>query len=128
VRQVLLFEAGDDQGDSPYESIPLFNFASTEYEPMRWDYFVNHYDDPARQEKDNKLVWTNSTGGTYVGVNPPAGSTKKGIWYPRAGTLVSTESLRMMTPLTRTSRVVVARTMSSSQSTLIAATGPILLP
>jgi hypothetical protein len=30
---------------------------STEYEPMRWDYFVNHYQNETRQELDSKMVW-----------------------------------------------------------------------
>lgn len=54
---------------------------------MRWDYFVNHYSDEARQEQDSKMVWETPSGDHYVGNSPPAGSTPLGIWYPRTGTL-----------------------------------------
>ncbi len=54
---------------------------------MRWDYFVNHYSDIARQERDTKTVYATPGGGEYVGLYPPPGSTYKGILYPRSGTL-----------------------------------------
>lgn len=60
---------------------------STEYAPMRWDYFVNHYSDETRQEEDSKMVWETPSDDHYVGTSPPAGSTPLGIWYPRTGTL-----------------------------------------
>ena len=55
---------------------------------MRWDYYVNHYDNHTRQVQDSKFVWSTPSGGTFVGVSPPQGSAPRGIWYPRAGTLV----------------------------------------
>jgi choline dehydrogenase len=85
--KVLLIDAGDDQGENPLQTVPAFSFASSEFDGMRWDYFVNHYDDPARQVKDSKMVWTTPSGAQYVGLQPPEGSVKKGILYPRAGTL-----------------------------------------
>ena len=87
--QVLLIEAGDDQGDSLYVEIPAYNYASSEYPEMQWSYYVDHWDNVTQQEQDTKLVWKAPDGSTYVGTNPPAGSIKLGIWYPRAGTLVS---------------------------------------
>jgi choline dehydrogenase len=54
---------------------------------MKWDYFVNHYEDEARQEQDSKMTWETPTGDLYVGTGAPAGSTPLGILYPRAGTL-----------------------------------------
>jgi choline dehydrogenase len=53
---------------------------------MRWDFFVNHYDDPVEAKKDSKLAWTTPTG-YHVGKNPPAGATPKGVFYPRSSTL-----------------------------------------
>ena len=85
--KVLLIEAGNDQGAALEQMIPAFNLKATEYESMRWDYFVKHYADSARQEKDSKMCWTTPNGGTFVGLNPPSGSTPKGILYPRSGTL-----------------------------------------
>jgi choline dehydrogenase len=84
-----LIEAGDDEGDTFFETVPAFNYASSEFDQMRWDYYVNHYDNLTRQEQDSKFVWSTPTGDTFVGLHPPAGSKPKGIWYPRAGTLVS---------------------------------------
>lgn len=85
--RVLLLEAGDDNGADLNQQVPAFNLKSTEDIAQRWDYYVNHYPDSARQQKDSKLTWTTPTGELYVGLDPPAGSTQKGIFYPRAGTL-----------------------------------------
>jgi len=51
------------------------------------DYFVNHYDDPVRQETDSKMVWETPAGDQFVGPGAPTGSKPLGILYPRAGTL-----------------------------------------
>lgn len=67
--KVLLLEAGDDQGARMEYQVPSFHGKSTEVPEMRWDFFVQHYDDAVQQKKDSKYV---------------AG---KGILYPRAGTL-----------------------------------------
>ncbi|RDW68107.1 hypothetical protein BP6252_09503 [Coleophoma cylindrospora] len=84
---VLLIEAGDDQGTSLEQSVPAFHARSSEYTPMKWDYFVKHYANDTRQQEDSKYVWTQPDGTDYVGTTPPAGSTGKGVLYPRAGTL-----------------------------------------
>lgn len=89
---MLLIDAGDDQGNSILQQVPALQLQSTQDPAQRWDYFVHHYADNTRQEKDSKLVWRTPDGGTFVntpGVNtaPPAGSTPLGILYPRAGTL-----------------------------------------
>lgn len=65
---VLLLEAGTDRGDSTNYQVPAFHPKSTEDATMRWDYFVKHYSDPARQKQDSK-------------------ARADGILYPRAGTL-----------------------------------------
>lgn len=67
--------------------VPALQLQSTEYEPMRWDYFVSHYKNESRQEKDSKMAWQTPSGEHYVGHDPPTGSEPLGIWYPRAGTL-----------------------------------------
>ncbi|RFU33001.1 hypothetical protein B7463_g3332, partial [Scytalidium lignicola] len=85
--KVLLIDAGSDQGGSYQEQVPALQLQSTEYEPMRWDYFVNHYQNETRQELDSKMTWQTPSGDLHVGTNPPAGSTPLGILYPRAGTL-----------------------------------------
>ena len=54
---------------------------------MKWDYFVNHYQNETRQERDSKFTWQTPSGELFVGPGAPAGSTPLGILYPRAGTL-----------------------------------------
>ncbi|KAK1975494.1 GMC oxidoreductase [Colletotrichum cereale] len=86
-KKVLLIEAGDDQGTSiPYQ-VPALSLQSTEYGPMKWDYFVQHLSDPEEQKKDSKMTYRLPSGELYVGLNPPTGAEPLGILYPRAGTL-----------------------------------------
>ncbi|KAJ9490161.1 hypothetical protein VN97_g3117 [Penicillium thymicola] len=85
--KVLLLEAGDDQGNATQQIVPALQLQSTEYEPMRWDYFVNHYSNLTRQKEDSKMTYRTSTGDLHVGSNAPNGSEPLGILYPRAGTL-----------------------------------------
>src|SRR5688500_574085 len=80
---VVLLEAGGDPreevGDSPAHpgidrlpidyDVPAFHALASENSAMRWDYFVQHYADPAVQQQ----TFNNVEG--------------KGIYYPRAGTL-----------------------------------------
>ncbi|KAH9220896.1 glucose dehydrogenase [Leptodontidium sp. 2 PMI_412] len=89
---VLLIEAGDDQGSSIQQQVPALNLASTEYTPMKWDYYVNHYSNVTRQKQDTKMTYKTPSGGLFVeGISgnptPPAGSSPLGVLYPRAGTL-----------------------------------------
>ncbi|KAL3421392.1 choline dehydrogenase (GMC oxidoreductase) [Phlyctema vagabunda] len=86
-QKVLLLEAGDDEGAAPQQSIPAFFPAASEYAPMSWDFFVRHYPDDTREARNPKATYTTPAGETYIGLDPPAGSTLKGIWYPRTGTL-----------------------------------------
>jgi choline dehydrogenase len=87
--RVLLLEAGGDprklQGGDPQGpdrntlpedyDVPAFHSLATENEAMRWDFFVRHYKDNARQRRDKKFVATF------------AGRDVNGVLYPRAGTL-----------------------------------------
>ncbi len=69
---VLVLEAGGDVPASAranYE-VPAFHPFATEDPALRWDFFVRHYADRARQERDPKFL--------------PA---EDGVWYPRAGAL-----------------------------------------
>jgi len=68
--EVLLLEAGSDRGSQLLYQVPVFHGLSTEDETMRWDYFVQHYEDPARQRADSKYSTAHG-----------------GVLYPRAGTL-----------------------------------------
>ncbi|CZR62735.1 related to glucose dehydrogenase [Phialocephala subalpina] len=85
--KVLLIDAGSDQGTTVQESAPTLWVASTQYAPMQWNYFVNHFPTADRQLQDTKFTWQTPSGDYFVGPNPPNGSTPLGILYPRAGTL-----------------------------------------
>ena len=69
---VLVLEAGGDPRapDAATYDVPAFHPFATENPAMRWDFFVRHYGDRARQARDPKFV-----------------PDQDGIWYPRAGTL-----------------------------------------
>jgi choline dehydrogenase len=65
--RVLLLEAGSDPETYLYQ-VPCFHAYSTEEKEMAWDFFVHHYSED--EQRDPKYV--------------PA---RKGVFYPRAGTL-----------------------------------------
>jgi choline dehydrogenase-like flavoprotein len=87
--KVLLLEAGGDPrtsiGDTPQApginslpddyDVPAFHALATENSGLRWDFFVRHYADQARQEADPKYRETVD------------GKTARGVLYPRAATL-----------------------------------------
>lgn len=72
---VLLLEAGTDAGENINYQVPAFHGLSTEDAEMRWDYYVQHYDDAERGQRDTKWV------------EQPITGADPGIFYPRAGTL-----------------------------------------
>lgn len=73
---VLLLEAGGDALQSDAErlpedyQVPGFHAFASENPAMKWNFFVRHYDDEARQRKDTKYI-----------------PERRGVLYPRAGTL-----------------------------------------
>jgi choline dehydrogenase-like flavoprotein len=69
---VLVLEAGGDprSPDAADYDVPAFHPFATENPAMRWDFFVRHYDDLARQKRDPKFD-----------------VDKDGVWYPRVGAL-----------------------------------------
>jgi len=83
----LLIEAGGDEGDNPtYSDIGNFNEAAND-ELTRWDFWVKHSDDPARDLKFEHTTWDTGDGTFYVGLDPPEGAKLLGIQYPRAAVL-----------------------------------------
>jgi choline dehydrogenase len=68
--QVLLLEAGSDCGANLTYEVPVFHGLAAEDPAMSWDFFVQHYADPARQRADSKYSEAHG-----------------GILYPRAGAL-----------------------------------------
>lgn len=97
--KVLLIEAGDDQGEAPEQSVPAFYANAAEFAPMKWDFYVRHYEDWERQKEDSKMTWDTPSGERYIGFDPPTGSTPKGILYPRAGTIGGCASHNAMVTL-----------------------------
>ncbi len=76
----LLLEAGDDQGDNP-NSANMQNFVLADNDQLtRWDFWTKHSDDPARELKYEKMVWRQTDGSFYTGLNPPAGAAQLGVW------------------------------------------------
>src|SRR6266571_2258029 len=87
--RVVVLEAGGDPralaGGDPVEAagnrlpddydVPVFHAMASENAAMRWDFFVRHYADDARQRRDSK--YREEWGGRRV----------DGVLYPRAGTL-----------------------------------------
>ncbi len=114
-KRVLLLEAGGDplhlKGADPVEPdnqdrlpqdyhVPVFHAISSENNGMKWDFFVDHYSDPARKKRDPKYSddWSQETEppvDPVLGVGPARPdlavgenrSDTDGILYPRAGTL-----------------------------------------
>jgi choline dehydrogenase len=86
---VLLLEAGGDPrtliGSTPQTpgvnslpddyDVPAFHALATENDALRWDFFVRHYSDRARQARDPSYRETAD------------GKTVDGVLYPRAGVL-----------------------------------------
>ncbi|KIJ51536.1 GMC oxidoreductase [Sphaerobolus stellatus SS14] len=84
---VALIEAGDDHGEDNFVQVPALSAQASEYEPIHWQFFVNHFDDPIQAQMDTKFTWQMPDGRFWVGPNPPTGSTPLGIYYPRTGTM-----------------------------------------
>lgn len=78
---VLLIEAGNDQAGNDNLTVPGYQAAVTQDPKLRWDIYVNHYQDLARAKRDPKFVYILPDGTEYVGQNPPAGAKPKGILY-----------------------------------------------
>lgn len=66
---VCILEAGGDDGGPNYD-VPVFHAKASEDPAMRWDFFVRHYGDDARQRKDTKFT-----------------AAQDGVLYPRCATL-----------------------------------------
>ncbi|KAF2996789.1 hypothetical protein E8E13_000139 [Curvularia kusanoi] len=97
--KVLLLEAGGDETNSTEYHVPALHGVSTEYAPMRWDFFVKHFEDEKDMRRDTKLTYELLDGTRYTGPNPPSGAKPLGILYPRAGTLGGCSSHNAMVTL-----------------------------
>jgi choline dehydrogenase len=89
---VLLIDAGEDHGADRQVQVPAMHPFASEYNPIRWDYFVERYDDEEQALRDTKYTWKTPEGNYwskigFTGEEPPQGSEKKGLLYPRTGAL-----------------------------------------
>jgi choline dehydrogenase len=83
---VLLLEAGDEQVNNP-NSYMVYNNTPAINDPLtRWDFFVTR-DTPAFDDEYEFTTWRQTNGEFYVGLDPPEGAERLGIYYPRAGTV-----------------------------------------
>lgn len=88
--RTLLIEAGDDQGKNINYTVPGYQAAVTQDPKLRWDIFVNHYQDQDRAKRDPKYTYETTPFNFFTSVDNepiPSGAKEKGILYPRAGTL-----------------------------------------
>src|SRR5215469_15280095 len=67
--RVLLIEAGGDPRSNVYYQVPGFHALATERPELRWDYFVQHFTQPALASQDEKY------------------EAGKGIFYPRSSAI-----------------------------------------
>ncbi|KAK7968930.1 choline dehydrogenase protein [Apiospora saccharicola] len=84
---VLLIDAGEDHGTDRQLQVPALHPYASEYNPSRWDFFVDHYANETQAIRDTKMAYVTPAGDYYVGTNPPEGSVRKGVLYPRTGAL-----------------------------------------
>ncbi|TVY83111.1 Oxygen-dependent choline dehydrogenase [Lachnellula suecica] len=99
--KTLLIEAGNDQNGNINTTVPGYQAVVTQDPKLRWDIFVNHYQDQERAMRDPKFSWEVAPYEYHVGPNPPSGAKPLGILYPRAGTLggcVTHNALIWITP------------------------------
>jgi choline dehydrogenase len=70
---VLVLEAGGDYGNALEQMVLGLNIKAMEYEPIRWDYYVNYYPTLEQQRRDSKMTWRTADGEMYVGKTAPSG-------------------------------------------------------
>ncbi|KAL0934510.1 alcohol dehydrogenase [Colletotrichum truncatum] len=85
--KTLLLEAGDDLGDDPTYNHILNNYGAVNGARGRWDFFVQHSEDPAEQARYALQTYRTVNGSFYTGLDPPSGAERLGIWYPRGASL-----------------------------------------
>ena len=80
---VLLLEAGSDQTANTNVSITANAVLADSDPKMRWDFFVRHTDDVNRDNQYTHTVWRQTDDQLYVGLAPPPGAVRLGVWCPR---------------------------------------------
>ncbi|SPO06442.1 related to choline dehydrogenase [Cephalotrichum gorgonifer] len=83
---VLLIDAGEDQFNNTNSRIVYNNTLAINDPLTRWDFFVNRDEEEFEREYEF-TTWRRPDGEFYVGLDPPEGSERLGVYYPRAATL-----------------------------------------
>ena len=76
-----------DHADDPVLRVPALHPFASEYEPISWQFFVDHYADESQTVRDSKMTYLQPNGSYYVGLDPPDDSERLGIYYPRTAAL-----------------------------------------
>ncbi|KAM5344595.1 hypothetical protein ACJ41O_013130 [Fusarium nematophilum] len=83
---VLLLDAGDMQPDNP-NSRMIADATLAINDPLtRWDFFVSR-DTEEIDAQYELTTWRQTDGEFYVGLDPPEGAERLGVYYPRTGTV-----------------------------------------
>lgn len=83
---VLLIEAGEEEVNNTNSYLVTTNTLAINDPRTRWDFFVSR-DTPELDDQYEYLTWRQTNGSYYVGLDPPEGAERLGIYYPRAGTV-----------------------------------------
>ncbi|KAI9164194.1 Choline dehydrogenase [Paramyrothecium foliicola] len=85
--KTLLLEAGADRGDDPIWNTLANNYQAVNNPAARWDFWVQHSEDPEEQARYDLQTYRLANGSFYTGREPPADAVRLGIWYPRGTSL-----------------------------------------
>lgn len=92
--RVLLLEAGDDYDeDKLINEIPALHPVASENKGLSWQYFVDHYTDPQRAQRDSKYC---SPSHPCEDIDSPTQAHKTGVFYPRGSTVGGSTAVNAM--------------------------------
>lgn len=83
---VLLLDAGDMQPNNSNSRMIADSTLAINDPLTRWDFFVSR-DTEEIDAQYELTTWRQRNGSFYVGLDPPEGAERLGVYYPRAGTV-----------------------------------------
>lgn len=84
---VLLIEAGElKEEDKDFMEAPALHVKASEHPRLSWQYFINHYSDPTRNQADSK----------HCPQKSGCPSDSNGIFYPRGSTIGGSTAVNAM--------------------------------
>ena len=91
---VLLLEAGDDYPeDKNYTEAPALHLLASERNGLSWQFFIDHYSDNERAQRDSKYCNNNKP---CEDLPQPAPEHKQGVFYPRGSTVGGSTAVNAM--------------------------------